>query len=164
MSARIVAAGEERLVELRELYLSLHHAELAVSTLALTEPDERAWAARLRTYRHHFAAGRARLLLAEDDGRPVGYALGLVSEAHDDTFVLGARVGELYTLVVAPDRRGRGVGAQLLAALDEVLAAEGVTSLRVEVMVGNADARRFYRRHGLVEGEVVLYRYPRPSA
>lgn len=162
MSVRIVAAGEERLDALRALYLSLHHAELAISTLALTGPDERAWAARLRTYRHHFAAGRARLLVAEDDGRLVGYAMGLVTEGHDDTFPLGARVGELYTLVVAPDRRRGGVGAQLLAALDEILAAEGVTSLRVEVMVDNVGARRFYRRHGLVEGEVVMYRYPRP--
>ncbi len=164
MSVGVVTAGEERLGDLRELYLSLHHAELAVSALALTEPDERAWAARLVTYRDHFAAGRARLLVAEDDGHPIGYAFGLVEEGHDDTFPLGALVGELYTLVVAPGRRGRGVGAALLAALDAVLAAEGVTSLRVEVLVGNDDARRFYRRHGLVEGEVVLYRYPRPDA
>ncbi len=164
MNVRIVAAGEERLGELRELYLSLHHAELSVSALALTEPDERAWTARLITYRGHFAAGRARLLVAEDEGRPIGYAFGLVEEGHDDTFPLGARVGELYTLVVAPDRRGEGVGAALLDSLDELLAAEGATSLRVEVMTGNEDARRFYRRHGLVEGEVVLYRYPRPSA
>ncbi|HQU27478.1 MAG TPA: GNAT family N-acetyltransferase [Acidimicrobiales bacterium] len=163
MSVTIVPADARRLGELRDLYLSLHHAELAISPLPLTEPDERAWAARLVTYRAHFAAGRARLLVAEEEGRPVGYAFGLVDEGHDDTFPLGARVGELYTLVVAPDQRGRGVGTALLGALEGTLAAEGATGLRVEVMTGNEDALRFYRRHGLVEGEVVLYRVAPPG-
>ena len=163
MSVAIVPADAGRLGELRDLYLSLHRVELAASPLALTEPDERAWAARLVTYRDHFAAGRARLLVAEEGGRPVGYALGLVHEGHDDTFPLGARIGELYTLVVAPEHRGQGLGGSLLEAMARTLAAEGASSLRVEVLSGNEGAQRFYRRHGLVEGEVVLYRVAPPN-
>lgn len=163
MSLAVHAAGEERLADLRDLFLALHDEHRATSALPLTEPDERAWRARRATYTEAFAAGRARLVVAEDAGRLVGYALALVHEGHDDTFALGPRYGELYTLVVAPDARGRGIGTALWRAVESALADEGIASLVVAVMAGNEPARRFYRRHGLVEGEVLYYRVAGPA-
>jgi GNAT superfamily N-acetyltransferase len=52
---------------------------------------------------------------AREDGWPVG--LGVARA--------GARVGEVLSLFVAPAQQGRGIGTQLLAALEDELAARG---------------------------------------
>jgi GNAT superfamily N-acetyltransferase len=51
------------------------------------------------------------------------------------------------------EERGRGVGTQLLDAVDAELARRGVHDLMIGVMEGNDDARR-----GLVPGWRQLYR------
>ena len=78
----------------------------------------------------------------------------------DDTFAVGARYAELYSLSVAPEARGGGVGTALMDALDERLTELGIADLSIAVMAGNEDALRFYRRRGLVPVEVVLWRVP----
>lgn len=62
-----------------------------------------------------------------------------------------APAGDAYVsaLHTAPDVRGAGIGARLLEALTD-LAGESAEHLRVHVLDGNLDARRFYERHGFV--------------
>lgn len=157
-------ADAARLDELRDLFLALHHEHRVPADLPLTEPDERAWAERRATYAGHFAAGRALLFLAENEGRVIGYALAVVREGSNDTFPLGRRYGELYSLFVALEWRNNGVGARLVDAVEAGLAAQGIENLVVAVMAHNVAAQRFYRRRGLVAGEVLLYRIADPYA
>jgi ribosomal protein S18 acetylase RimI-like enzyme len=99
------------------------------------------------------------LALAIEGDAVVGYAFVCIEHGPDDTFPVGDRYAELYSLSVAPDRRGRGIGTQLLDFVDRELARRSVRDLKVAVMAGNTDARRFYERRGLGLGELVLYRF-----
>lgn len=154
----IVRAGVERIDDLRVLFLALHDHHRRVSAVALTEPDDRAWAERIATYTGHFSADRAILHLALRDGTPVGYAFTVLHDGSDDTFPLAPRYAELYTLAVAPEARRAGIGTALLDAVDATLNDLGITSLTVAVMADNEAAIRLYQRRGMVPGELILYR------
>ncbi|HWV22196.1 MAG TPA: GNAT family N-acetyltransferase [Devosia sp.] len=51
-------------------------------------------------------------------------------------------------LWVAPEAQGKGVGAALLAALEEAIAIAGFSHAELETYAGNAGAVRFYSRQG----------------
>jgi GNAT superfamily N-acetyltransferase len=154
----VARAGVEAVDDLRPLFLALHRHHRSVAELPLVSDDE-AWRARRATYLAWFAEGRALLFVASAHETPVGYALVVWHEGVDDTFPLAPRYAEVYTLSVAEDTRGAGVGGRLLDAVDEALADEGDPPLAIAVMAGNTDALRFYARRGLVPGELLLYRF-----
>lgn len=135
---------------LKPAFLSLHDHHRALSAVALTEPDDRAWAERVRTYEQYFAADQALLRLAHIGARCVGYAFIVLHPGCDDTFPLGAGYAELYTLAVLPASRGSGIGTALLDAVDVALADAAIPNLTVAVMAQNDAAIRLYRRHRLV--------------
>lgn len=66
------------------------------------------------------------------------------------TPVLPAPVLSLVGIGVAPEYRGRQVGALLLAAFEQAARRRGAASYRLSVWNHNAQACRFYERHGLV--------------
>ena len=81
------------------------------------------------------------LVVAEPPGgRPVGYAWG---GPYDDQ----AYRGELRQISVLPSAQGNGIGRSLVRHVARRLAAEGIHSLRVEVLLVNPN-RRFYERLG----------------
>lgn len=83
----------------------------------------------------------ARYLVAERDGRVVGYA-GLWLMVDD---------GHITTFGVHPDHRRHGVGLRLLLAVAELAMEVGAARLTLEVRPSNAPARRLYERFGFVE-------------
>lgn len=98
--------------------------------------------------------GRFARLLARDDvivllGGEIGFAyLTLRPSPYYDGPV--AMLEELY---VAPGRRNAGIGTALIrAALAEVL-ARGAGEMQINVDEVDADARRFYERHGFTNIE-----------
>ena len=154
----VARADVEAVDDLRPLFVALHQHHRSVADLPLVADDE-AWRARRATYLAWFAEGRALLFVASAHETPVGYALVVWHEGADDTFPLAPRYAEVYTLSVAEEARGAGVGGRLLDAVDEALAGEGDPPLAIAVMAGNDDALRFYARRGLVPGELLLYRF-----
>jgi len=56
-----------------------------------------------------------------------------------------AMLDELY---VVPERRGRGLGSQLLAAAEEAAGELGAELIEINVDGEDTDARRFHERHG----------------
>jgi GNAT superfamily N-acetyltransferase len=88
------------------------------------------------------AAGTA--MVAEDDGRTIGFAAGLSR---------GERNAELTEIYVRPHARRSGVGTELVRA---VLAALGAPHVTVAVGVDNDGARRFYRGLGFRPEMLVL--------
>jgi len=157
---RFELAGAERVDELRELWLALHrHHRAVVGTLPLVADDELSWQRRRALYLERLRSGSDFLVLAIEREGIAGYALVCIEAGPDDTFPVGERYAELYSLSVAPERRGRGIGSGLLDAVDQELARRSIADLKVAVMAGNEDAVRLYRRRGLVPAELVLYRF-----
>ena len=98
-------------------------------------------------YREALEDPRVRMLVAEDGGRVVGYA-----EVQARPYVLdGVRQGWLAALCVAPGRRGEGLGAALVEAVDAAAAAMGCDEVAVDSSSFRVDAHRFYRSAGFAE-------------
>ncbi len=71
-------------------------------------------------------------------------------------------VAVLDELYVAPTERGRGLGSELLAAAESSVRARGGELMEINVDAPDADARRFYERHGYSNteaGQPLLYYY-----
>jgi len=153
-------ADIDRLDEVRELWLALHHHHRAVvGPLPLVKDDELSWQRRRALYVDRLSSGGGFLVLASEQGSVIGYAVVCLESGPDDTFPVGERYAELYSLSVSPDLRGRGIGTRLLDFVDEELARRSIEDLKVAVMVANEDAQRLYERRGLRPAEVVLYRF-----
>jgi RimJ/RimL family protein N-acetyltransferase len=89
----------------------------------------------------------ARVLVAEEDGVPVGVA--------------AVRVGWLDGFYVAPSRWGSDVAPELHDAALEAAAALGASKVRLWVLEENSRARRFYERRGWREnGETRVVPFP----
>jgi GNAT superfamily N-acetyltransferase len=82
------------------------------------------------------------LLLAWQDGTVLGCA-GLR--------LLPGRLGEVTRMFVRPQARGRGIGQQLLAAVEDAARAGQVTRLRLDTSDYLTEARRLYARNGYQE-------------
>ncbi|MEF8842979.1 MAG: GNAT family N-acetyltransferase [Haloarculaceae archaeon] len=85
------------------------------------------------------------LLVATDGDDPIGFVTFDVESGVYEQDVTRGFVENVY---VVPDRRGRGVGAALLAAAEERLRDRGCDAFFLEVLAANDDARRFYREAG----------------
>ena len=86
----------------------------------------------------------AETLIAEDDGKPVGFALFF----HNFSTFLGRPGLYLEDLFVLPEGRGKGVGRKLLERLAQVAVERDCGRLEWAVLDWNKDAIRFYERLG----------------
>lgn len=93
-----------------------------------------------RSLRRHIASDGALMLVAEAQGRPVGYALVLLRR--------GSATARLYSIAVEPAAAPRGTGRALLAAAERQAALRGAEALRLEVRADNARAVELYERAG----------------
>ncbi|HWQ08634.1 MAG TPA: GNAT family N-acetyltransferase [Holophaga sp.] len=77
------------------------------------------------------------------------YLLGLQPYAFARWGVIpAAQEAELLRLAVAPEARRQGLARTLLEASERFLAQEGITTLHLEVRVGNEPARALYEAMG----------------
>ena len=106
----------------------------------LPGPDEAA----ARRLSDDFAAGRYSLLVADDGGRIVGYAIYFFTYS---TF-LARQSLYLEDLFVHPDARGRGVGERFMRALAAEAERRGCGRFEWTVLDWNVNAQSFYKRLG----------------
>jgi len=93
-----------------------------------------------RQWRHHIANPEADVLVAEQGGAITGAAVVFFHARH--------RIARLYSIAVAPEARGAGIGEKLLAAAERNARRRGRERFRLEVRTDNAAARRLYERRG----------------
>jgi len=74
--------------------------------------------------------------------------------------VVGDEVEQVF---VARTARGSGLASELLAEAERRVAAAGHARAWLAVVVGNARARRFYERHGWVDGGDLPYEVTAPA-
>jgi ribosomal protein S18 acetylase RimI-like enzyme len=95
------------------------------------------------------AHGGAVVLLAYEQGQPVGLALCLLGFSS----FRGRPLLNIHDLAVRPEARGRGVGRQLLEALEVEARRLGCCKLTLEVRSDNTRAMELYRKVGFEPGE-----------
>ena len=97
-------------------------------------------------------------------GAVVGYGLAHVLPSDEtwvaDTWVTGARIGEIESLSVLPGYRGAGIGSALLEGLERALERAGIDDLVLGVLPGNTAAMRLYERRGYRPTWMYLSRSP----
>jgi GNAT superfamily N-acetyltransferase len=148
---RITRAGLDRVEDLGPLWRSLqeHHRAIGADApgIPLRDPED-SWTRRRAEYLEWLTEPGTFVLLAEDGGRAVGYALVTMHEPGDDTHITLERFAELKTLSVLEGRRSAGIGTRLLEAVFAELRAAGVRELLIGVLAANRDAARLYEGHG----------------
>jgi ribosomal protein S18 acetylase RimI-like enzyme len=83
-------------------------------------------------------------LMIDVDGEAAGYVL--VTFCFSVEFAgRFALIDELY---VTPDRRGGGIGSQVLKQIEQHARGAGIRAIRLEVERMNLGAWRLYRKHG----------------
>jgi GNAT superfamily N-acetyltransferase len=128
-------AGRDDLGQVLALYRLLD-GPYAAAGRAITEHE--AWRTLTDDPRQH-------LLVAEAGGRVVGTA----------TVIVVANIGHggkpwaaVENVVVAEELRGRGVGARLMAAVDDIGRRKGCYKLVLSSNAARIEAHEFYRRLG----------------
>jgi ribosomal protein S18 acetylase RimI-like enzyme len=151
----IAAGGPELLHRIGPLWRDLraHHAALAPlwrdGLLAATFDGREA------ELLGKSAAGGGELLvlLASVGERPIGYCVCTLTATGD---------GEVDSLYVDPAFRRRGVARELMSRAMDWLHGHSPTSIVVDVLACNDEARRLYERYGF-HARTLRMRYVQPS-
>src|SRR4051794_10023042 len=124
--AQLRLGGAELIDDVEPLWLALHEHHQRVLPGFDYHPAQTSWRIRRGEYLRWLADPDAFMIVAYDGSRPVGYAVVEIIEGPEDTWVSGNRLGELQTLSVAGDWRGRGLGTVLLDRVDAELDRRGI--------------------------------------
>jgi ribosomal protein S18 acetylase RimI-like enzyme len=140
----------EAIGQLWSALVAHHHAlDPALPTAAAEGPVRYA-----RAIGDHLRSPTTLVLVAECDGRIVGYALGVVADMVSSFFAHEA-TGFIADLFVSPGCRRQGVGRQLVTALAGWFAERGLRQFEWHVAAHNEEAMAFWRSLG---GAPVLIR------
>jgi len=104
-----------------------------------------------RRFRYLLTKANAKIIVDTEQQRLRGYVLLLFSR--------GTSMARLYSIAVAPECEGQGVGARLVQAAEAAAVENGCVSLRLEVRMDNAASLALFRRHGYRQFEEVLDYY-----
>lgn len=91
-----------------------------------------------------FSSDGETCLVAELDGKLVGFALGTMINKRKSSWVYGY----LIWLAVSPDVAGRGVGRELVESLNEAFIELGARMVLVDTDADKEDALRFFEKMG----------------
>ncbi len=100
-----------------------------------------------RQFRYYLSRPRPMVLVEERGSAVIGMAV--VSWRQN------GRRAHLYSIVVHPHWRGRGIGKRLLDEAERFLQSQGVAAMSLEVRRDNLQAQRMYERFGYVPIAVV---------
>ena len=107
--------------------------ELETAVFAIERMNARQW-------RRHLESLTAEVFVATRERRVIGATVLF--------FRRSSTVARVYSIAVADDERGRGIGENLLIAAEQAARRRGSRALRLEVRCDNAGAQRLYERHG----------------
>lgn len=102
---------------------------------------------------NHYMGDQESCLVAELDGKVVGFALGALIEKRRNPWVYGY----LIWLGVAPEASSRGIGAKLVNRLKERFIELGARIMLVDTAADNEGAVRFFKRIGFAREEKHVY-------
>jgi [ribosomal protein S18]-alanine N-acetyltransferase len=119
---------------------AVHADDAAILTLEELFPSDRM---SLRSVRHFLKSPSAHTWVAELQGAVVGNLILLTrSNSH---------VARIYSVVVAPQARGRRFGERMVRAAHQEARALGLRQIKLEVRTDNIAARALYAKLGYAE-------------
>lgn len=150
--AQAALAADPSVLEPLWLALFDHHVSTGAAGM-VTRQREGSWPQRRDHYLDTIAESpHGSLWIAADDTGPIGYALSfedsLGGEGEGAAASDGSRIEVLETLSLLPETRGNGLGAELVATVEEAARGRGIGKAAIDVMGGNDRALRFYTRAG----------------
>lgn len=84
-------------------------------------------------------------------------------EYDDVNWLFGVKPGSFHRLGIRPEAQGRGLGAKILADVEEILRTLGCDCLRIDTYQPNVNAQKLYGRYGLRKaGEITFDHRPLP--
>lgn len=95
-------------------------------------------------------------LVAEDDGRIVGFACAYVDAGAG---LLPGLLGEIEALYVTPQARGRGTSGALAQAIVEKLSERGAGTIRNLLCIEDQEAHSFWEAQGFERDMVCMSLY-----
>jgi ribosomal-protein-alanine N-acetyltransferase len=98
-----------------------------------------------RQVRYLIASQRATVTVAENQGRIIGWSVGLVRQHRR------SRSGRLYAVAVHPQAQGRRLGRALVEHTLEALATMGIERIYLEVRGDNEAAIHLYKKMGFAD-------------
>ena len=87
-----------------------------------------------------------RILLAEEDGRPIGYLMCKLFERAEGPFTYTNRFLQIEHISVLPDQQRQGVGTALMNRVEELAREIGVTKIQLDSWGFNTEAHTFFER------------------
>lgn len=103
---------------------------------------------------HHYENPRI-FLVAEADGKVVGYAMCRMEFGLSNFKKMFARKGHVISLAVLENYRRRGVGYALMQEAIKNMAESGASEVYLEVRVSNAQAISLYKKLGFTTVRVI---------
>jgi [ribosomal protein S18]-alanine N-acetyltransferase len=92
-------------------------------------------------YMNFYEMVGAGFLVAEQDGKVVGYVVGYRSAENE---------GHIFSVGVKEEYRGKGIGTELIHNICDMFVANGLKYARLEVRNSNKGAQKLYRSIGFV--------------
>jgi ribosomal protein S18 acetylase RimI-like enzyme len=83
-----------------------------------------------------------RVILAEKEGRTIGFIFGFIRKREDYTPKILGQIGEIY--IIKPYRR-QGIGTRLLNELVAFFEEQNVEKIVVNYIAGNKEAEAFWK-------------------
>lgn len=96
--------------------------------------------------------GGLHVILARNSGVGVGYCISTVS---------ADRIGEIDSLFISPEYRGKGLADSLMKLSMAWLQEQNVSRMRLAVAAGNEQVFGFYARYGFFPAKMLLEQMPK---
>ena len=136
-------ASAEDLDRIRPMWHALYqHQSEHGMLLTLPEGAYDAWLKSIVPFLGRFA----NIVVAERDGEIVGFVAGRIRAL--PPYFGSATVGAISEVFVSESHRSGGIGGRLLAFALEWFKAQQITRIELQVVAGNPDGIRFYKRLG----------------
>lgn len=136
-----------------------HHAQIDPVRNHVPDPD--AIVERYREGRQHPSNGMAHTtLVAEDSGVIVGFIDARIDEPFDPMYK-PVKYCFIADIAVDSDRRGQGIGEQLMRAIEAWAREQGAEFVVLEYHMGNPRAADLYARLGYRRASIVAVKETR---
>lgn len=104
--------------------------------------------------------GTGEFLIATNKEKILGYAIATLERDFKLLGLSSEKKGHLLKIAVRKEKRRSGIGSSLLKVLMSELKKRSADKMELEVRVQNKGARKFYRKLGFQEKELIKDYYP----